>query len=356
MGKIIRIGVDTSKSVFQVHGVDESERPVLLRKLRRRDFLTFFGKLEPTRIGMEACGGSHHWARELRALGHEAVLIPPQYVKPYVDRNKNDPADAEGVCEATGRPKVEKRFVPVKTVEQQARQMLVGVREALIARRTQVSNTIRGYAAEFGLAAPKGLTHLDPLIERIAEDRAVPELAREMFAFLVGQYVHASAQIEEIEGKLMALHREDALCLRLAEAPTIGPVTAAALVAKVSDPKVFSSGRQFAAWIGLTPRDHSSGGKERRGRITRAGDETLRSLLIGGATSVIKQVRLRPEKAPPWLAALVARKPPKLAAVALANKTARIAWKMMVTGERYDPERRPAPPAAGGGVLAEAAA
>ena len=171
MGQLIRIGLDTSKSVFQLHGVDEAEQPVLRRKLRRRDMVTFFSKLSPTRIGMEACGASHYWARELRALGHEVALIPPQYVKPYVDRGKNDAADAEAICEAMSRPKVEKRFVAVKTVEQQARQMLIGVRESLLKRRTQVSNTIRGHAAEFGLVAPKGLAHLEPLIERIEQDR-----------------------------------------------------------------------------------------------------------------------------------------------------------------------------------------
>jgi transposase len=355
VGEIIRIGVDTSKSVFQLHGVDEAEQPVLRRKLRRRDMLTFFSKLAPTRIGMEACGGSHYWARGLRALGHEVVLIPPQYVKPYVDRGKNDAADAEAICEAMSRPKVEKRFAAVKTVEQQARQMLIGVREGLLKRRTQVSNTIRGYAAEFGLTAPKGLAQLEPLIGRIAEDRTLPELVRDLFAMLVGQYRHVSAQVREIEAKLMALCRASPLSRRLIRVPTIGPVLAAALPAKVADPKAFGSGRNFAAWIGLTPRDHSTGGKAWRGGITRAGDETLRSLLICGATAVIQQVRRGKSDAPPWLMSLVARKPPKLAAVALANKIARIVWKMMVTGEPYDPGRHATPDKAGAGPLAQAA-
>jgi transposase len=354
VGQLIRIGLDTSKSVFQLHGVDEAEQPVLRRKLRRRDMVTFFSKLSPTRIGMEACGASHYWARELRALGHEVALIPPQYVKPYVDRGKNDAADAEAICEAMSRPKVEKRFVAVKTVEQQARQMLIGVRESLLKRRTQVSNMIRGHAAEFGLVAPTGLAHLEPLIERIKEDETLPELVREMFAMLAGQYCHVSAQIRQIEARLTALHRSSPLSRRLADAPAIGPVTAVTLTAKVADPKVFRSGRDFSAWLGLTPKDHSSGGKARQGRITRAGDETLRSLFICGATSVIQQVRRGKAGAPPWLVSLVKRKPPKLAAVALANKAARIAWKMMVTGEPYDPRRLAATHPAGADPLAEA--
>lgn len=352
MGKITRIGMDTSKSVFVLHGVDENEQPVLRRKVRRRDVLVFFAQLPPTRIGMEACGGSHYWARELRALGHEVVLIPPQYVRPYVDRGKNDAADAEAISEAMSRPKVQKRFVSAKTVEQQAGQMLVGVREALLKRRTQVSNTIRGYASEFGLVAPKGLAHLEPLLARIKEDQTLPEPVRDMFAVLAGQYQHVSAQIREIETRLMAFHRDSARSRRLAEVPTIGPVIATALTAKVSDPKIFRSGRNFAAWLGLTPKDHSTGGKTRLGGITRAGDETLRSLLICGATAVIQQVKRR-ESGAPWLVSLIGRKPPKLAAVALANKTARIAWRMMVTDEPYDPHRHSPPQA--GAARAEAA-
>ena len=354
MVEITRIGMDTSKRVFQRHGVDASEQPVVRRKLRRRDVVTFFGKLAPTRIGLEACGGSHYWARELGALGHEVVLIPAQYVRPYVDRGKNDAADAEAICEAMSRPKVAKRFAAVKAVEQQAGQMLIGVRDGLVDRRTQVSNRIRGYAVEFGLVAPKGLAHLEPLLERIAADRTLPELVRDLFAMLDGQYRHVSAQIREIEAKLMAFHRASGLSRRLVAVPTIGPVIAAALAAKVPDPRRFRSGRDFAAWIGLTPKDHSTGGKTRLGGITRAGDEKLRSLLVCGATAVINHVRRCPTGAPPWLASLVGRKPPKLAAVALANKTARIAWKMMVTGEAYDPHRHGTPhePAA---ALAEVA-
>jgi transposase len=330
--------MDTSKRVFQLHGVDAEERVVLRRKLRREEVLNFFAKLPPTRIGMEACGGSHYWARELRALGHAVVLIPPQYVKPYVGRGKNDAADAEAICEAMSRPMVEKRCVPIKTIEQQSAQMLIGVREGLLKRRTQVSNTIRGHAAEFGLVAPKGLAHLEPLLARIEADDGLPRVAAEMFAVLAGQYRHVSAQIREIEARLLEQHRASEQGRRLAEIPSVGPVIAATLAAKVPDPRRFRSGRDFAAWLGLTPKDHSTAGKARLGGITRAGDETLRALLVCGASGVIQKAR-QGRAGGAWLSALVEHKPPKLAAVALANKTARIAWKMMLTGERYDPCR-----------------
>lgn len=356
MEHVIRIGVDTSKRVFQLHGVDAEERPVLRRKLRRSEVLRFFAKLPPTRIGMEACGGSHHWARELRALGHDVVLIPPQYVRPYVDRGKNDAADAEANCEAMSRPKVAKRFVSIKTIEQQSAQMLIGVREGLLKRRTQVSNTIRGHAAEFGLVAPKGLAHLEPLLARIEADDTLPRLAQDMFAILAGQYRHVAAQIREIEARLLEHHRASEQSRRLAEIPSVGPVIAAALAAKVADPRRFRSGRDFAAWLGLTPKDHSTAGKARLGRITRAGDAMLRSVLICGASSVIQKARQGRAGGPAWLSSLVEHKPPKLAAVALANKTARIAWKMMLTGERYDPSRHRAHREAGGAdAFAEAA-
>lgn len=337
MNQITRIGVDTSKSVFQLHGVDEREQPVLLKKLRRQQMLSFFGRLAPTKIGIEACGASHHWARSLRDMGHEVVLLPPQYVKPYVMRGKNDAADAEAICEAMSRPKM--RFVAVKSADQQAAQMLLGVREGLMQRRTQVSNRIRGYAAEFGLVAARGLPQIEPLLAQLAEDASLPSLAKDLFAMLSGQYRHADAQIREIDTKLAALHRSDEQSLRLAEIPSIGPITAAALNAKVADPKAFRSGRDFAAWLGLTPKNHSTAGKVSLGGITRAGDEMLRCLLVNGATAVIRQAKLGKGYISAWLAALLKRKPFKLAAVALANKMARIAWKLMVSGERYNPLR-----------------
>jgi transposase len=330
---LIRIGMDTSKSVFVLHGVDSAERLILRKKLRRRQVVEFFERLPPTRIGIEACGAAHHWARELGTLGHEVVLLPPQLVKPYVARNKNDAADAEAICEAMSRPRM--RFVPVKTAEQQAALMLAGVRDQLVARRTQLSNTIRGYAAEFGVVAAKGLDKIEPLLARMAMDPTVPVLAKEMFATLAEDYVRLKLQLGKIAVQLQSWHRDNELSRRLAETPAIGPIGASLLAMKVVDPHAFRSGRDFAAWLGLTPKDHSTAGKLRLGVITRAGDETLRRVLVVGATAVIQQVRRGRGHPSPWLVALLKRKPPKLAAVALANKTARIAWKLMVSGERY---------------------
>jgi transposase len=335
--KIIRIGIDTSKSVFVLHGVDAAEQPVLRRKLRRSQVLEFFRKLEPTKIGMEACGGAHYWARELRALGHEVVLLPPQYVKPYVKRNKNDAADAEAICEAMSRPTM--RFVPVKTTEQQAALMLAGARDGLIARRTQLSNTIRGYAAEFGLTTAKGLDKIEPLLARIAASAELPKLAKELFAVYGRDYAQLQRQIMKIEARLMAWHKDNELSRRLVEVPTIGPIGATLLAMKVTNPHIFRCGRDFSAWIGLTPKDHSTAGKTRLGVITRAGDEALRSVLVAGAMAVIQQAQKGRGYSPPWLVELLKRKPPKLAAVALANKMARVVWKLMVSGERYNPAR-----------------
>ncbi len=339
MAKITRIGIDISKSVFQLHGVDENEQVILRRKLRRREVLAFFSKLEPTWIGLEACGGAHYWARELGKLGHRVVLVPPQYVKPYVARGKNDAADAEAICEAMSRPRVQRRFVPVKSADQSAAQMLVGTRDMLIRRRTQLTNTIRGHAAEFGLIAAKGLDKIEPLLARIVADEALCALAKDMFAALGEELAQLTPRIAAIEARLLAWHRGNELSRRLAEVPTIGPIGASLLPIKITDPRAFRSGRMCAAWIGLTAKDHSTAGKQRLGGITRAGDETLRSVLVAGATSYIQQVRRGRTKPSPWLAELLKRKPPKLAAVALANKTARIAWKLMVSGERYDPAR-----------------
>jgi len=339
MNDIIRIGMDTSKSVFQLHGVNSAEQPALRKRLRRRQVMGFFEKLPATRIGIEACGGSHYWAREIASLGHEVVLLPPQYVKPYVERNKNDAADAEAICEAMSRPRVQKRLVPVKTAEQQAALMLVGVRDQLIGRCTQLTNTIRGYAAEFGLTAARGLDKIEPLLARIAADTAVPALARALFTMLGEDYVQLKIRLRKIEAERMAWHRGNELSRRLAEIPSVGPLNGLLLVMKTPNPRAFRSGRDFAAWLGLTPKDHSTAGRQRLGVITRAGDETLRRTLVVGATSVVQQAAKGRGKPSPWLLALIKRKPPKLAAVALANKTARIAWKLMVSGERYDRNR-----------------
>ena len=338
MDEITRIFIDTSKSVFQLHGVNAAEEVVVRRQLPRARMVEFFSRLPPTKIGLEACGGSHHWARVLGALGHEVKLIAPQYVKPYVKRGKNDAADAAAGCEAMSRPVM--RFVPVKSAEQQAALMLAGVRESIVRERTQLTNMIRGYASEFGIVAPKGLCKIEALLKRIAEDQSLPVMARELFAGLCAQYAEVQARYQVVDAKLLAWHRGNPVSVVLAEIPGVGPIGASLLVMKTPDPGAFQSGRQFAAWLGLTPKDHSSAGKARPGGITRAGDEALRSVLVLGATAIIRMVRLgKGKNASAWLVALLKRKPPKLVAVALANKIARIAWRMMSTGEAYDTKR-----------------
>jgi transposase len=336
--------MDTSKSVFQLHGVNAAEQPVLRKKLRRKDVVEFFRGLAPTVVGIEACGGAHHWARVLGELGHTVKLIAPQLVNPYVKRGKNDAADAEALCEAMSRPTM--RFVPAKSEDQQAALMLMGLRDGLVRHRTQLTNAIRGYAAEFGLVAAKGLEKIEPLLARIAA-ADLPELARDLFAAQGRQYAQLQEQLREIDAKLMAWHRENECSRRLAQAPGIGPIGATMLVMKTPDPHAFRSGRQFAAWIGLTPKDHSTAGKTKLGAITRAGDEALRSVLVVGAMSVIRQARQAKGRRSAWLVGLLERKPAKLAAVALANKMARVAWAMMATGEFYDAGRlSPAPKSA----------
>jgi transposase len=337
MEKLIRLGLDTSKSVFQLHGVNAAERPVLKKRLRRKDLVRFLSKLEPTVIAIEACGGSHHWAREISTLGHTVKLIAPQHVKPYVPRGKNDAADAAGLCEALSRPSM--RFVPVKSLGQQAALMLTGMRTRLIRSRTQLSNAIRGHAMEFGLVTPKGLAKIGPLLERIAAEETLPALARELFASMGREYVALQGQLKEIDAKLMTWHRENECSQRLAAVPSLGPIGATMLTMKTPEPGIYHSARHFSAWIGLTAKDHSTAGKQRLGAITRAGDPELRAVLVAGAMAVVRQVLSGRGKPSPWLENLLKRKKPKLAAVALANKTARVAWKMMMTGERYDQSR-----------------
>jgi len=336
----IRVFIDTSKSVFQLHGVDAAEQVVVRRQLRRGQVLEFFAKHSPMAVGLEACGGAHHWARELRQLGHEVKLVPPQYVKAYLKRNKNDGRDAEAGCEAMSRPTM--RFVPIKSQAAQAVQMLAGVRERLVRDRTRLSNEIRSYAAEFGLVTAKGLDKLEPLLARIGQDERLPPLARELFAELGEELAGLEAQIERTDRRLLAWHRQDKVSRRLAAIPGVGPVGAVMLTIKTPEPQSFRSGRDFAAWMGLTPKDHSTAGKSRLGVITRAGDEGLRAVLVSGAMSVIQQAKAGRKPPSPWLAELLRRKEAKEAAVALANKTARIAWKLMVSGQVYrpEPERR----------------
>jgi transposase len=335
---IIRIGLDTSKHVFQVHGVDDSERAVLRRQVRRSEMARFFAEMPATRIGIEACGASHHWARVLRGLGHEVVLIPPQYIKPYVKRgSKNDAIDAAAICEAMSRP--EMRFVPVKSAEGQAGLMVLRVRQLLVKQRTALINAIRGHAAEFGVTAAKGPARVAELLRRVdAEKTAVPAPAREMLSLLAGQLDAVEARLKTLEGQLLAAHKEHQTSQCLATIPGVGPIGAVSFALRVPHPKVFRSGRHFAAWLGLTPREASTGGRRRLGKISREGDDTLRRLLVLGATAVIRVAT--PGKTSPWLLGLLARRPKKLAAVALANKMARIIWAMLVSGEVY---RRPQP-------------
>jgi transposase len=328
---IIRIGLDTSKHVFQLHGVDENEQPVLRRKLRRIEVEKFFAKLAPTRIGIEACGASHHWARVLRRLGHEVVLLPPQYVKPYVRRGKNDAIDAEAICEAMSRPTM--RFVPVKSAEQQAALTMLGVRDLLVKQRTMLINAIRGHAAEFGVTVAKGPKQVIELLKRLATEEGVPALAREMVSMLASQLDGLDIKRKAIEARLMAWHRQDQTSQLLATIPGIGPIGGVSFALKVPDPEAFRSSRHFASWIGITPREASTAGRQRLGRISREGDEDLRRLLVIGATAVIRAAK--PGRVSPWLMGLLAKKSKKLAAVALANKTARIIWAMMISGETY---------------------
>jgi transposase len=328
-----RIAIDTSKAVFTLHGIDQTDRPVLRIELRRGQMIAFFKKLPPTEIAMEACGGSHYWARELAALGHRVLLIPPQYVKPFVKRGKNDRIDAEAICEAAGRPGM--RFVPVKSVEQQAQAMVLKVRETLVDQRTVLVNTLRGHAGEFGVIATKGLSNITLLLKAVAADTAIPSEARETMALIGEEIDRLDARLKEMEITLIRAHKANPVSKRLATIPGVGPITALTLAIEI-DPAAFESGRHLASWVGLTPREHSTGGKPRMGGISRAGNERLRQLLVLGAMSVIK-VAERPgnKLATEWLLNLLRRRPRKVAAVALANKMARIAWAMMMNGEAY---------------------
>jgi transposase len=330
----VRIGMDTAKSVFQLHGVDENEVVVVRRQLRRTEMIRYFEKLPPTLVAIESCGSSNHWARLLESFGHEVKLIPPQYVKPYVKRGKNDAADAEALCEAVTRPTM--RFVPVKSPDRQAACMLMTVRERLVSVKSQLSNAFRSYAAEFGIVGPSGRQNVDGLIERVLEDDTLPELARELFQFQAKEYAVVAARLEEINTKLMRWHRADELSRRIATIPGVGPIGSTMLSMKAPPAAMFKSGRDFAAWLGLTPRDHSTGGRTRLGGITKAGDPSIRSTLIVGATALLRHIRKGNTKASPWLAGIIERKPPKLVAVALANKFARIAWRLMMSGGVYN--------------------
>ena len=327
------VGLDLAKRVFQVHAVGRDGQITIRRKLRRGEVLAFFSSLPSCLVGMEACASAHHWGRELMALGHDVRLMPPAYVKPYVKRGKTDAADAEAICEAVTRPTM--RFVAVKTREQQGVLMLHKTRDLLVRQRTALLNALRAHLAEYGIVTATGPGGVSTLTKLLREEQdALPPHARAALSSLVEQLGALAEKIDRLEEQILEWHRSDETSRRLATIPGIGPITASAIAAAVPDPGQFRSGRQFAAWLGLTPRPNSSGGKERLGGISKQGDGYLRRLLVVGATAVVRMVRKDPKRQP-WLAELLERKTVRVATVGLANKTARIAWAVMTRKEVY---------------------
>ena len=335
MEKISTIGLDIAKNVFQVHGIDENGRIVVQRRLRRRQVLSFFERQPPCLVGMEACATAHHWAREIEALGHEVRLMPPRYVKPYVKRNENDAADAEAICEAVTRPTM--RFVPIKSEDQQSVLMVHRTRHLFVRQRTSLINAIRAHLAEFGIVAGVGRNGVKALLATIAndEDDRLPSAARDCLMALAAQLDLVDRQIGAADRQVLAWHRQNEVSRRLEAIPGVGPLVATALVASVPDPGVFRSGRDLSAWIGLVPKQNSTGGKEKLGNISKAGNRYLRKLLVVGALAVIKRAKLLGYTRHPWLVRLMERRSTMIAAVALANKIARMAWAMMASGEAY---------------------
>jgi transposase len=335
MQAVTTIGLDIAKSVFQVHGVDAQGTVIIRRQLKRRYVLAFFQKLSPCLVGIEACASSHHWSRALQALGHKVRLMPPAYVKPYVKRQKNDATDAEAICEAVSRPNM--RFVETKTPEQQGCLMLHRTRHLFIRQQTAVINSIRAHLAEFGIVAPVGRHGVEQLLSVVADanDKRLPEIARTCVAALGAQLQMLKAQILQFDRLIRAWHRSSEVSKRLDAIPGVGPALATALVASVADPKAFRSGRDFSAWIGLVPKQNSSGGKDKLGNISKRGDRYLRSMFTTGALAVIRYAKIHGTTHRPWLTGLLARRPTKVAAIALANKLARMAWAMMARGEEY---------------------
>lgn len=340
--EISTIGFDLAKQVFQVHGVDAEGKLVISKALRRPQVMPFFAKLPPCLVGIEACGTSHYWARELAKLGHEVRLMPPAYVKPYIKRGKTDAADAEAICEAVTRPTM--RFVSVKSQEQQAALSMHRARHLLVKQRTQLINLMRGIMAEFGVAIPQGVHNALRKARTVVEGGA-PEMPAEAVAVikrLSQQALDIDSQITELARELQIWQRKSEVATRLMTIPGVGPISATAIAATVADPHQFRSGRQFAAWLGLTPRQRSSGGKDKPGRITKMGDKYLRRLLVIGMMAVVRQAKTKLDRIDPTIAGLLARKPARLVAVALANRTARIIWAVMVHGTIYQERHVPA--------------
>jgi transposase len=323
------IGLDIAKHVFQVHAVDADGRAVAQVRLRRSQVLDYFRALPPCLVGLEACATAHHWARELSGLGHEVKLMPPAYVKPYVKRGKTDAADAEAIAEAVTRPTM--RFVAVKSADQQAGLMLHRVRELLVRQRTMLATGLRAHLAEFGIIAPQGIHRGEKLAAEV-QSPAFPPLARQALMLLVEELASVWRRIEAIEARLVALHRADEVSRRLASIPGVGPITAMAIANTVADPSIFRSGREFAAWLGLTPESRSSGGKEKLGRISKRGDRYIRHLLYVGAGNAVRFAKARAAAGAAWIEGLQRRRPPEVVIVAVANKMARIAWALMMRG------------------------
>jgi transposase len=329
--QIITIGLDLAKTVFQAHCVD-SAGAVIRKKLRRGEVLAFFEALPPCLVGMEACATAHHWARQIVALGHDVRLMPPAYVKAYLRRQKNDAADAEAICEAVTRPTM--RFVPIKSADSQGVLVLHRTRELLVRQRTMLINAIRGHCAEFGLVVPQGARRVVELIDQVRDGAvsSLPEIGRAALLMLGDQLVGLALQIHALERRLLAWHRQDQASQRLATIPGVGIITATAMSASVTDPALFRSGREFAAFLGLVPRQNSSGGKDKLGRISKKGDGYLRKLLVVGATSVIRRSKTDGLAAGPWIRSLLERRPARVVTVAMANKTARIVWAILLRG------------------------
>jgi error-prone DNA polymerase len=331
---ITMIGLDTAKSVFQVHGVNETGKVEIRRKLRRSELTPFFEKHEACTVVMEACGAAHHWARVLSSLGHEVKLIAPEAVRPFVKKGKkNDPADAAAICEAASRPNM--IFVPVKNTEQQGILALHSARSLLVKQQTMLANAMRGLATEFGLTVPQGIGRLEELLELVDADKTFPEKARQVFTRLFGQCCALAASISAFEEEIVAHARQDQTARRLATIPGVGPITASLIAATIVDIRRFKSARHFAAWLGLVPRQYSTGGKTRLGRITKAGNREIRKLLVLGATSMVYRAPQWNSVVGMWTRGILERRPVRLVTVALANKMARIAWALMTRKEVY---------------------
>lgn len=334
MKEVSTIGLDIAKQVFQAHGADSVGVALFSKKIPRSKLLSFFATQPPCLVAMEACGGAHHWGRELTRLGHEVRLIPPAYVKPFLKRQKSDALDAEAICEAAQRPGM--RFVAVKSEEQQANALLFKTRDLFVRQRTQIVNALRGHMAEFGWVAPKGLNHARDLQTLIADPACeLLSAARSMLTAMLETLDALDHQISDLDQEIARRAREDEVARRLMSIPGIGPITAVAIAALAPPPEAFARGRDFAAWLGLTPRQRSTGGRQRLGSITKMGERTLRRLLIIGSTAVVRQARRWGRSKNAWLTQMLERKPPMLVAVALANKIARIVWAVLVKNENY---------------------